>query len=182
MLVKTYGYAVHGIHASLVTTEVNVSNGINFYMVGLPDSAVKESQHRIHSALNQTGYKMPGKQVTVNMAPADIRKEGSAYDLTIAAGVLAASEQLHGDLLNEYVIMGELSLDGTLRPVKGILPIAVSARQDGFRGIILPAENAAEAAVVNGLEVRYATHLKEVTDFLNGVKDLPIKSEHSGGV
>jgi magnesium chelatase family protein len=174
MLVKTYGYAVHGIHASLVTTEVNVSNGINFYMVGLPDSAVKESQHRIHSALNQTGYKMPGKQVTVNMAPADIRKEGSAYDLTIAAGVLAASEQLHGDLLNEYVIMGELSLDGTLRPVKGILPIAVSARQDGFRGIILPAENAAEAAVVNGLEVRYATHLKEVTDFLNGVKDLPV--------
>ncbi|MBA3682845.1 MAG: magnesium chelatase, partial [Bacteroidetes bacterium] len=125
MLVKTFGYAVQGISATKVTVEVSIGTGINFYLVGLPDSAVKESHHRIDTALKQNGYKIPGKQITVNMAPADIRKEGSAYDLTIAVGILAASEQILSETINEYVIMGELSLDGEIRPIKGALPIAI---------------------------------------------------------
>jgi magnesium chelatase family protein len=138
MLVKTYGYAVQGISATKVTVEVSIANGINFYLVGLPDSAVKESQQRINTALKQIGYKIPGKQITVNMAPADIRKEGSAYDLTIAIGILAASEQISSVKTGDYVIMGELALDGNIRPIKGALPIAVEAQNDGFKGIILP--------------------------------------------
>src|SRR4051812_5050842 len=142
MLVKTYGYAVQGINATKVTVEVSVGVGINYFMVGLPDSAVKESQHRIHSALKQLGYKQPGKAITVNMAPADIRKEGSAYDLSIAIGILAASGQILAEGLENFVIMGELSLDGELRPIRGALPIAINARMDGFKGIILPEANA----------------------------------------
>jgi magnesium chelatase family protein len=173
MLVKTFGYAMLGINATKVTIEVSIGIGINFYLVGLPDSAVKESQQRIDTALKQVGYKIPGKQITVNMAPADIRKEGSAYDLPIAIGILAASEQISDTKISEYVIMGELALDGELRPIKGALPIAIQAKLDGFKGIILPTQNANEAAVVNGLEVLYANHLKQVINFFNSTEDLP---------
>ena len=147
MLVKTYGSAVHGVDATTITVEVNIDKGINFSLVGLPDSAVKESQHRIDAALNNTGYKIPGKKITINMAPADIRKEGSSYDLTIAMGILAASEQISSDDISEYIIMGELALDGELRPIKGVLPIAIQARKEGFKGFILPEKNALEAAI-----------------------------------
>ena len=168
MLVKTFGSAVFGINASTVTVEVNVSRGIRFLLVGLPDNAVRESQHRMVSAFGSQDLKWPGKQIVINMAPADIRKEGSAYDLTLAIGILAASEQVKADLLNEYVIMGELSLDGGLQPIKGVLPIALQAKEEGFKGIILPEKNAREAAVVNGLEVLGANNIREVVDFLNG--------------
>lgn len=167
MLVKTYGSTVHGIGATTVTVEVNVSQGVNFFLVGLADNAVKESQQRIDSALRQYGYKIPGKKIVVNMAPADLRKEGSAYDLTIAIGILAASEQMKCTGIENYVIIGELSLDGSLNPVKGILPMAVQAKKENFRGIILPAANAMEAAVVDGLEVLGVDHIKEVIDFFN---------------
>lgn len=172
MLVKTFGYAVHGINATKVTVEVNIGTGVNFYLVGLPDSAVKESQQRIDTSLKHNGYKIPGKLITVNMAPADIRKEGSAYDLTIAVGILAASEQIKPDKISEYVIMGELALDGEIRPIKGALPIAVKCKLDGFKGIILPEANASEAAVVEGLEVFSAKNLKEVIDFYDGIGEL----------
>lgn len=173
MLVKTFGYAVQGISATKVTVEVSIGVGINFYLVGLPDSAVKESQQRIDTALKQNGYKIPGKQITVNMAPADIRKEGSAYDLTIAVGILAASEQIVAATVANYVIMGELALDGEIRPIKGALPIAIQAKKENFQGIILPETNAAEAAVVEGLEVLYANNIKQVIDFFNAGKPLP---------
>ncbi|MCD6066242.1 MAG: magnesium chelatase [Bacteroidetes bacterium] len=179
MLVKTYGCAVYGITATKVTVEVNIASGVNFFLVGLPDSAVKESQQRIVAALKNTGYKMPGKMITVNMAPADIRKEGSAYDLTIAVGVLAASEQMSGDHIADYVLMGELSLDGELRPVKGVLPIAIKAKEENFKGIILPKQNAAEAAVVEGLEVYGANSLQEIIDFFNGDLQLQMESAWS---
>ncbi len=167
MLVKTYGYAVHGIAATKVIVEVNIGQGVNFFIVGLPDNAIKESQQRINAALKNNGYKMPVKHITINMAPADVRKEGSAYDLTIAMGILAASEQLNTDRLENYAIMGELALDGEIRPIKGSLPIALKAKQDGFKGIILPSQNAEEAAVVEGLDVYSADNLKQVIEFLN---------------
>jgi magnesium chelatase family protein len=172
MLVKTFGSAVQGINATTVTVEVNISQGINFFLVGLPDSAVKESHQRIDAALKNNGLKIPGKQITVNMAPADIRKEGSAYDLTIAVGILAASEQILAENISHYVIMGELSLDGELRPIKGTLPIAIKAKQEGFKGIILPEINAKEAAVVDGLDVYGASTIKQVIDFFNGQGNL----------
>jgi magnesium chelatase family protein len=159
MLVKTYGYAVQGITATKVIVEVNIGQGVNFFIVGLPDSAVKESQQRLYAALRNNNFSIPGKQITVNMAPADIRKEGSAYDLTIAIGVLAASEHITLENIDKYAIMGELALDGEIRPIKGCLPIAIKAKEDGFKGIILPAQNAAEAAVVEGLEVYSANHI-----------------------
>jgi magnesium chelatase family protein len=165
---KTYGYAVYGINATKVTVEVSISNGINFFLVGLPDSAVKESHHRIDTALKEHGYKIPGKSVTVNMAPADIRKEGSAYDLTIAMGILGASGSIDTARFSQYVIMGELALDGAIRSIKGALPIASAARDDGFKGIILPRMNAMEAAVVAGLEVLYADNITEVIRFFEG--------------
>ncbi len=168
MLVKTYCSAVQGINSTTITIEVVVSKGINFFMVGLPDSAVKESHHRIETALKQIGYKIPGKKIVVNMAPADIRKEGSAYDLPIAIGILAASEQVKSDNVSDYIIMGELSLDGSLQPIKGALPIAIQARQEGFKGVILPAENAREAAVVNNLDVYGVSNTREVIEFFNG--------------
>lgn len=168
MLVKTYGSAVQGINSITITIEVDVSKGINFFMVGLPDSAVKESHHRIETALKQIGYKIPGKRIVVNMAPADIRKEGSAYDLPIAVGILAASEQITATHVHEYIIMGELSLDGGLQPIKGALPIAVQARHEGFKGFILPSDNAREAAVVNNLDVYGVDNIKQVIDFFNG--------------
>ena len=173
MLVKTFGYAVQGIHATRVTVEVSIGIGINFYLVGLPDNAVKESHQRIDTALKQNGYKIPGKQITVNMAPADIRKEGSAYDLCIAAGILAASEQMNGESLGDYVIMGELALDGAIRPIRGALPIAVSAQREGFKGILLPEQNAREAAVVSNLKVYPVNHINQLIDFFNGTAELP---------
>lgn len=172
-LIKTFGYAVQGISATKVTIEVNIGKGVFFFLVGLPDNAVKESQHRINTALQQFGFKMPGKAITINMAPADIRKEGSAYDLPIALGILAASGQMLAPELSEYAIMGELSLDGELRPIRGALPIAIQARQEGFKGLILPTANAAEAAVVSGLAVYHADKLSEVVHFLEGRSSLP---------
>lgn len=172
MLVKTYGSAVQGVDAITITVEVNVDQGINFLLVGLPDSAVKESQQRIDSALRCHGYKIPGKKVVINMAPADIRKEGSAYDMTIAIGILAASEQMKSSEIHKYVIMGELSLDGGLQSMKGALPIAIQAKKEGFKGIILPKQNAREAAIVEGLEVYGASNIKEVIDFFNEVGEL----------
>ncbi len=167
-LAKTYGCAVHGIQATLVTIETNISTGVNLFIVGLPDNAVKESQHRIGAALKNIGHKIPGKGVTINMAPADIKKEGSAYDLTIAIGILAADEKIKSEQLSEYIIMGELSLDGELRPVKGVLPIAIEAKEKGFKGIILPKQNAQEAAAVGEMDVYGIDNIKEVIDFLNG--------------
>ncbi len=168
MLVKTFGAAVQGINATIVTIEVNVDKGIKFFLVGLPDNAVKESHERIASALSVNGYKMPRKQVVINMAPADIRKEGSAYDLPLAIGMMAGAEAIQCDKLECYVIMGELSLDGSLQPIKGVLPIAIKAREEGFEAFILPKQNAREAAVVNDLDVYGVENIKEVIQFLNG--------------
>lgn len=172
MLVKTFGSAVYGVSATTITVEVDVGQGVNFFMVGLPDSAVKESHHRIDTALKHNGLKIPGKRIVVNMAPADIRKEGSAYDLTIAIGILAASGQIGAEKVGEYVIMGELSLDGSLQPIKGALPIAMKAREEGFKGFILPAQNAREAAVVNKLDVHGVENIRQVIDFFNGEAEL----------
>jgi magnesium chelatase family protein len=173
MLVKTFGSAVYGIKATTVTVEVSVISGVNFFLVGLPDSAVKESQHRITCALRANGYKWPGRQVVINMAPADIRKEGSAYDLTLAIGILAASEQIAGlEKLSEYLIMGELSLDGSLQPIRGALPIAIQAKEKNFKGFILPKQNVNEAAVVSGLDVYGVENIKDVIDFFNGENNL----------
>ena len=168
MLVKTFGSAVVGVDAITITVEVNADKGFKFFMVGLPDNAVKESQHRISSALKNVGYKMPGKKLVINMAPADIRKEGSAYDLTIAIGILAASGQINEEKIADYVIMGELSLDGGLQPIKGALPISIQARKEGFKGFILPKANAREAAIVDGIEVYGIENIKEIIDFFNG--------------
>ncbi|MFL5763511.1 MAG: YifB family Mg chelatase-like AAA ATPase [Bacteroidia bacterium] len=172
MLVKTFGSAVYGINATTVTVETNVLPGVNIYIVGLPDSAIKESQQRIGAALKNNGYKVPGKSIVINMAPADIRKEGSAYDLTIAIGILAASEQILADNVGDYLIMGELSLDGGLQPIKGVLPIAIQAKQEHFKGVILPKQNAAEAAVVADLKVFGVETIAEVIAFFNGEKEL----------
>ena len=177
MLAKTYGSAVYGVNAYLITIEVNVTQGTKYFMVGLPDNAVKESQQRIESAIKYLGHKMPRQKTVINMAPADIRKEGAAYDLPIALGIMAASDQLNTDLLDKYVIMGELALDGGLRPIKGVLPIAIEARKSGYKGFILPKGNAQEAAIVNNLDIIGVENLQEAIDFLNGVSDLkPLES------
>jgi magnesium chelatase family protein len=168
MLVKTFGSAVYGIQATTITVEVNILPGTKYFIVGLPDNAIKESYFRIESALKNTGFKMPRQQVVVNMAPADVRKEGSAYDLTIAIAVMAASGQVETEQLDKFLIMGELSLDGSLQPVKGALPIAIQARKEGFKGFILPIQNAREAAIVSDLEVYGVESIKEVVDFFNG--------------
>lgn len=176
MLVKTIGCALFGIDAISVTIEVNIDKGIQFFLVGLPDSAVKESHQRIEAALTNLGFSYPRKKITINMAPADIRKEGSAYDLPIAIGILAASGQVETEHLEQYIIMGELSLDGTLNPIKGALPIAIKAQQEGFKGVIIPKENAKEAAVVNDIDVIGVENLTEVVDFLNGNNNIqPVK-------
>ncbi len=169
MLVKTYGSAVYGVEALTITVEVNIGKGVKFFLVGLPDNAVKESHQRIHAALKNNGYRIPGKEITINMAPADIRKEGSAYDLTLAIGILAASGQIvDSDKVGKYVIMGELALDGNLRPIKGALPIAIKALEEGFEGVILPKQNSKEAAIVNGLKVYGAENITDVINFFNG--------------
>jgi len=172
MVAKTFGSAVAGVDASLITIEVNVGQGTSFYMVGLPDSAVKESQQRVESALKYLGFRMPRQRVVVNLAPADIRKEGSAYDLPIAMGILQASEQVHFPYLDQYVIMGELALDGRLRPIKGVLPIAIEARKKGFKGFILPQENAKEASIVNSLDIISVETLEQAVAFLQGEVDI----------
>jgi magnesium chelatase family protein len=167
MLVKVFGAAVQGILATLVTIEVNCSKGIKFMLVGLPDASVKESHERIVSALQINGYKFPRQQIVINMSPADIRKEGTAYDLPLAIGILAASEGLKSNRLENYMIMGELSLDGSILPIKGVLPIAIKARELGFKGLVLPRKNAREAAVVNNLDVYGVDNISEVVDFFN---------------
>ncbi len=169
MMIKTFASAVHGIDATTITIETDVSQGIKFFLVGLPDNAVKESQQRIESALRLNGFKWPRRKVVINMAPADLRKEGSAYDLPLAIAVLAASEQVQSGNLEKYLLMGELSLDGSLQPIKGALPIAVKAREEGFEGFILPAQNAREAAVVDDLKIYGVENIKQVTGFFNGV-------------
>jgi magnesium chelatase family protein len=176
MLIKTFGSAVQGVNAYTVTVEVNVSAGAKYFLVGLPDNAIKEGEQRIEAALGQYGYKLKRQKTIINMAPADIRKEGAAYDLTIAMGMLAAGGQMKPDKLSQYMIMGELSLDGSLRPIKGVLPIAIQARKEGFKGIILPARNANEAAIVNQIDVIGVENIKEAIEFLNGELDIqPVK-------
>ena len=172
MLTKVYAAALQGIDATIITIEVNSSRGIKFFLVGLPDSAVKESHERIISALQVNGYKFPTRQIVINMAPADIRKEGSSYDLPLAIGILASVGEIKDKKLSKYLIIGELSLDGSLQPIKGALPIAISAREQGFEGLILPKQNAREAAVVNRLNVYGAENIKEVIEFFNDQREL----------
>ena len=172
MVAKTFGSAVHGVDAKTITVEVNVTQGRKFWMSGLPDNAVKESAHRVESSVKTAGYFMPRKKVVVNLAPADIRKEGSAYDLPLALCILEASGQIMANGLDQYMIMGELALDGTLRPIKGVLPIAIQARKEQFKGFILPKSNAREAAIVNNLDVLGVETLREAIDFFEGKKQI----------
>ena len=172
MLSKVYGSAVFGVEAQTITCEVNVDRGVGYHLVGLPDNAIKESNYRIAAALLNNGYKIPGKKITLNLAPADLRKEGSAYDLTLALGILTASEQIKSKNLAKYVIMGELSLDGSLQPIKGALPIAIKAQEEGFEGFILPKENAKEAAIVGDLKVYGVENISEVIAFFDQEKPL----------
>ena len=172
MVAKTFGSAVHGVDARTITVEVNVTQGKQFHMSGLPDTAVKESEHRVESSMKSLGYFMPRNKVVVNLAPADIRKEGSSYDLPIALCILSASAQIETELLEQYVIMGELSLDGELRPIKGVLPIAIQSRKENFKGFILPKKNAREAAIVNNLDIIGVDTLREAIDFVAGKKKI----------
>ena len=168
MLVKVFGSAVFGVEATTITVEVNIDKGIGYHLVGLPDNAIKESSYRIAAALKNNTYTMPGKKITINMAPADLRKEGSAYDLTLAIGILVASEQIKAAEVAQYMIMGELSLDGSLQPIRGALPIAIKAKEEGFKGFFLPKQNLKEAAIVSGLAVYGVENLQEVIDFFEG--------------
>jgi magnesium chelatase family protein len=164
MLVKIFASAVFGVDAHVITIEVSVEQGANYYMVGLPDSAVKESWQRIETALKHNGFKMPRQKIVVNLAPADIRKEGAAYDLPIAVGILAASGQIKNPNLDSYLMMGELSLDGSIHSIKGTLPISIQARKDGFKKLIIPKQNAREGAIVNDVEVFGVSNIVEVID------------------
>ena len=166
MLVKVFGSAVFGVEATTITVEVNIDKGIGYHLVGLPDNAIKESSYRIAAALKNNGYAMPGKKITINMAPADLRKEGSAYDLTLTIGILVASGQIQAKDVDKYIIMGELSLDGSLQPIRGALPIAIKAKEEGFKGFFLPKQNVKEAAIVAGLEVYGIENIQEVIDFI----------------
>lgn len=168
MLIKTFGAALQGIDAITVTIEVTVEIGASFNLVGLPDAAVKESYQRVRSAVKQSGFEFPRHAVVVNMSPADVRKEGAAYDLPISLAILSASRQLDASRLGGYMIMGELSLDGSVLPIKGVLPMAIAARSLGFKGMIVPQANATEAAVVNNIDVYGVSSLREVVGFLNG--------------
>lgn len=177
MLVKTYASAVHGVDARTITVEVDSGGtpvaGTNYYyMVGLPDSVVREGFQRIESAISNSGFRMPRAKTVVNLAPADLRKEGSAYDLPIAIGILAASKQMREDLLQDYMLIGELSLDGTLLPIKGALPIAIQARKEKYKGLLVPRQNAREAAIVDQLPVYGIGHLNEAVQVLNGESTL----------
>lgn len=173
MLTKVYGSAVFGVEATTITVEVNVDSGIGYHLVGLPDNAIRESNFRIAAALQNNGYKIPGKKLILNMSPADLRKEGSAYDLPLAMGILVATEQIQaGFLLSNFIIMGELSLDGNLQPIRGALPIALKAKEEGFKGFILPKQNAKEAAIVEGIDVYGVENIKQVIDFFNEKRPL----------
>lgn len=168
MLVRTYSCALMGVAAIPITVEVSVEIGVNFCLVGLPDNAIKESQYRIDTALKNYNYRIPGKKIVINMAPADIRKEGSAFDLTLAVGILIASGQILGaEIVEDYYIMGELSLDGSLQPIRGALPVAIEAKRRGKKGVILPIQNAREAAIVDGINILGAENIKQVIDFFN---------------
>jgi magnesium chelatase family protein len=170
MLIKTFGSAVFGVNALTITIEVSIGAGNKYHIVGLPDNAIKESLRRIESAIQSTGLKMPRQKIVINLAPADIRKEGSAYDLPIAIGILAASGQIESPQIDQYFIMGELSLDGGLQPIKGALPISIQAKNAGFKGFILPKDNSREAAIVNDLTVYGMKNLAEVIGFFNGTE------------
>lgn len=173
MIVKNYGCAVFGVEATIITVETNIVKGNTFFMVGLPDNAVKESHQRVGAAINNIGFHMPrGREITINLAPADIRKEGTAYDLPIALGVLGASNQMDTARFAELVVMGELSLDGEVRPIKGALPIALEAKKQGFKGVVVPKANAREAAIVQGLEVYGVEHLAQVVEFMDGRREV----------
>lgn len=172
MLTKVYGSAVFGVEATTITVEVNIDKGVGYHLVGLPDNAIKESSYRIAAALKNNGYQLPVKKITINLAPADLRKEGSAYDLTLAIGILVASGQIKAEALERFVIMGELSLDGGLQPIKGALPIAIKAKEEGFSGFFLPAQNVREAAIVAGLDVYGVNNVTEVIGFFQGRTDL----------
>lgn len=172
MLVKTFSASVQGLEATTVTIEVNSTRGMRFVLVGLPDNAVKESHERITAAIGNSGYNFPPRQITINLAPADIRKEGSGYDLPMAIGILATEGEVDGALLNRYMMVGELSLDGSLQPIKGALPISIKAREMGFEGLFVPEENVREAAVVNNLKVYGARHINQVIGHLNGIKPM----------
>ena len=173
MLTKVYGSAVFGVDATTITVEVNVDNGIGYHLVGLPDNAIKESNYRIAAALQNNGHRIPGKKLILNMSPADLRKEGSAYDLTLAMGILVATGQISETIpLKDYIIMGELSLDGKLQPIRGALPIAINARDEGFKGFILPKQNAKEAAIVQGIEILGAETIAQVIEFFS--ENIPI--------
>jgi len=173
-MIKIYGCALNGIEAQLITIEVNVHRGAKIYMVGLPDNAVKESHQRIAAALRNVGCKIPVKEITINLAPADIKKEGSSYDLSIAMGILGATNQIKDiSSLSKYIIMGELALDGDIRSIRGVLPIAMFAKKNGFRGMILPMKNANEAALIDNFEVLGASNIKEVISHFNKLNEIP---------
>ena len=171
MLIKTFCAAVNGLEVTTVTIEVSITRGVQFHLTGLGDEAVKESRDRIAAALQYNGFKFPIADITVNMAPADLKKEGSSFDLPLAIGILAANENMSSDLLQEYMLVGELSLDGKLQPVKGALPIAIKARAEHFKGLIVPRQNVREAAVVNHLDVYGMDHILEVIHFLSGQQE-----------
>jgi magnesium chelatase family protein len=174
MLTKVYGSAVFGVEATSITVEVNVDIGVGYHLVGLPDNAIKESNYRIAAALQNNGYRIPGKKLILNMSPADLRKEGSAYDLTLAMGILVATGQIaEKHPLGDYIIMGELSLDGSLQPIRGALPISIKANEEGFKGFILPKQNAKEAGIVEGISVFGVDNIKEVIDFFN--EEIPLE-------
>lgn len=180
MLTKVYTSAVFGVEATTITVEVNIDKGVGYHLVGLPDNAIKESSYRIAAALKNNGYQLPVKKITINLAPADLRKEGSAHDLTLAIGILVASGQIKGDEVERYVIMGELSLDGGLQPIKGALSIAIKAKEEGFKGFFLPWQNVKEAAIVNGLDVYGVSNVTEVIDFFEGTRADGERSEAKG--
>ncbi len=167
MLKKVFGSAVFGVEATTITVEVNVDNGVGYHLVGLPDNAIKESNFRIAAALQNNGYKIPGKKIIINMSPADLRKEGSAYDLPLAVGILVATDQIKAEHLDEFLIMGELSLDGSLQPIRGALPIAIKAKEEGFKNFILPMQNAKEAAIVDGLNVFGVETIDQVINYFD---------------
>ncbi len=168
MLVKTYSAAVNGLEVTTVTVEVNITRGVMFHLTGLADTAVRESKDRIVAAMANTGFKFPVADITINLAPADLKKEGSSYDLPLAIGILAANEKLHNEHLSEYMLVGELGLDGRLQPIRGALPIAIRARAEHFKGLIVPKQNIREAAVVNNLNVYGMETLSDVIQFFNG--------------
>ena len=174
MLTKVYGSAVFGVEATTITVEVNTDIGVGYHLVGLPDNAIRESNYRIAAALQNNGYRIPGKKLILNMSPADMRKEGSSYDLTLAMGILVSTGQIQEkNSLDEYIIMGELSLDGSLQPIRGALPIAVKAKEEGYKGFILPKQNGKEAAIVAGLKVYGVSDIKEVIEFFNA--EIPLQ-------